>query len=80
VLNAWALYRSPGNRKGAVSSTFTMATDIGMGIGVLIWGFIIKKNGFLPVFICGCVLLSLCAVTAFISMVPKRKPVENLTV
>ncbi len=55
ALNAEAVRFVPQSRRGAASATFFMATDIGIGIGGVLWGKILDNAGFRPVFL-GCIL------------------------
>ena len=55
ALNAEAVRYVPQSRRGAASATFFMATDIGIGIGGVLWGKILDRSGFRPVFL-GCIL------------------------
>lgn len=65
ALNAEAVRYVPQNRRGAASATFFMATDIGIGIGGLLWGRILDSTGFRAVFL-GCVICIL--VSALLSV------------
>lgn len=55
ALNAEAVRYVPRSRRGVASATFFMATDIGIGIGGVLWGRILDHSGFRPVF-WGCIL------------------------
>ena len=55
ALNAEAVRYVPQRRRGAASATFFMSNDIGIGAGGLIWGRILDRSGFPPVFL-GCVI------------------------
>ncbi len=53
ALNAEAVRYVPQKRRGAASATFFMSNDIGIGTGGLLWGTILDRSGFRPVFL-GC--------------------------
>ncbi|MBO6014201.1 MAG: MFS transporter [Oscillospiraceae bacterium] len=55
ALNAEAVRYVPQSRRGAASATFFMATDIGIGIGGVLWGAFVDRGGFRTVFL-GCVI------------------------
>ena len=51
VYNALAMQRAPFHRRGAISATFNLSVDLGIGAGAAIWGIIIDRSGFSPMFI-----------------------------
>ena len=65
-LNAEAVRYVPQSRRGAASATFFISMDIGVGIGGVLWGSIIKNSGYTPVFV-GCVICT--AISLLLSFV-----------
>ncbi len=51
ALQALAVRRAPHHRRGAAMASFFLATDIGIGLGSVLWGFVLDAGGFLSVFL-----------------------------
>lgn len=62
LLNAMAVVNAAPNRRGAANATFLMMLDMGIGLGAMVWGFIIDHMG--PQW-----LYPACAVTMAVSIV-----------
>jgi len=62
TLNAIMIRRCPPNRRGAGSSTFFTAMDIGSGGGAVLWGVVSQKTSFTLVYL-------LCAVCILVSWI-----------
>lgn len=51
ALQALAVRRAPHHRRGAAMASFFLATDVGIGLGSVLWGFVLDAGGFLSVFL-----------------------------
>lgn len=61
VLAATAIKRAPVNRRGAAIATFNICVDVGIGLGGILWGFVIDFAGFCFTFCAAatCILISI---------------------
>ena len=66
LIVAEGIKRSPDTRRGAASATVYIGTDIGVGLGSLIWGGVIDFAGFDAIFIGGIVFLIVDCVFALV--------------
>ncbi|MGI6326089.1 MAG: MFS transporter [Saccharofermentanales bacterium] len=66
VYNALAMQRAPFHRRGAISATFNLSVDLGIGAGAAIWGIIIDRSGFSPMFIGSVGLMLLTALSSVV--------------
>ena len=51
ALNALAVRKAPLHRRGAASATFFIATDVGIGLGSVLWGIVLDSGGFARMFL-----------------------------
>ena len=73
ALNFLAVDGLPQDRRGAAGSTALLGTDIGAGVGSLLWGAVIDGAGFSVTYIAaGCVGLFAAALTLFAYFRPGR--------
>ncbi len=72
ALNAEAVRYVPQKRRGAASATFFMSNDIGIGTGGLLWGTILDRSGFRPVFL-GCSICIFISIALSIFFFAGRK-------
>ena len=57
ALNALAVRKAPLHRRGAASATFFIATDIGIGLGSVLWGIVLDAAGFATMFLGAAIVL-----------------------
>jgi len=53
LLSSIAIKASPPHRFGPANALFFLLFDIGIGAGVILWGFLVDSTGFLAVFVGG---------------------------
>ncbi len=73
-MNALAVRHAPRDRFGASSALFFLSTDVGIGLGAVIWGFVLDAGGFPRMFL-GAAGMTLVAVGLSFWTVRASKPV-----
>jgi MFS family permease len=66
VLAAIAIKRAPVNRRGAATATFNICVDVGIGLGGILWGFVLDFTGFCFTF---CAAATCIVISIFISYI-----------
>jgi len=71
VLQTLSVQSVGPDRRGAATGTYYFAVDIGMGVGSLLWGFLIDSIGFLPAILCAafCLIVTSVLSIRFFSIV-----------
>jgi Arabinose efflux permease len=66
VLNAVAIKEAPVYRRGAATATFYICVDMGIGLGGMLWGFVIDHTGFSFTFCAAAVCMALSIILSLI--------------
>lgn len=66
VLNAVAIKAAPVYRRGAATATFYICVDLGIGLGGILWGFVIDYTGFGFTFCTAAVCMALSVILTLI--------------